>query len=1265
MNQHVQDWFVKWRAKYLTQNNCTGTEWRVQRTETGNYITNGCSGFATAPNENDTVSEGIGYGMVILAYMENSTNNTKAQFDGLYTYYKNHLDGAGLMNWQIPYCTSGGAATDADEDVAMALLMAEQQWGNSTGTFNYGAEATTIIGRILNNEITAANDIRPGDGWDGGNISYFAPYEYRMFASKTGVTRWNSVAQRTYGTIINYYMNGGGKASTYNTTTGLYTGLMPNWCNYDGTPWSPGAWAMRADTWWWDAIRHAWRIGYDYLLYGTSNSVLAYESSSRIANFFKTRYSGNPALIKSHYTLAGVETTYCRNDRTPDLCDEDVMNLPGPVGAVAVAAMSGDDQDWLNALYDRLVNMDAGTGPGNLTDTGVKWGTDYFCDILKMQYLLILTGNMPNPVGNPPTPTHTNTWDTRTPTPTPVGPGAFDDFETGVLVNPDTSESNGSVLTISNSAEQVYTGARALKGVTTGGSWAIFSIDSPYTGGLGYRNYTGATAVEFDIYCPAGKVFFVEIEEGAVNGADGERFSNRNNPTTKAGSGWQHVSLTLSTMTRDAYSPVTGNNVFNLGCIVSFLLQFEAPGTMTFYVDNVQFTGNFPTATRTPTASPTRTPAGTITNSPTRTRTATNTPYFTPTITPTHSITSTNTPYFSPTVTQTSTVTPNIPIDIFDDFETGVLKNPSTADTGGGATLTITNSNVSAYEGTRSMRAVTTGNGWAVASIDSPYDGGAGYRDFTGATGISFWVNMPAATTFFIKIVETNGQQWSNRNAAFTTGAAGWQQITLALSALTIDGYSPVGDGNTVLNLNIIKSVQFQWDNPGSKTMYIDYIRFTGIPTPTFTRTSTRTPTYTRTPAFSVTFTRTATGTATMTGTRTQTASSTGTTEATLSFTATSTRTATVTHTLTQVPPTAMPSGTGTYTRTVTATVTDTRTAVPSPTWTRTPTFTVTASHSVSPTITTTWTGTPPTSTATPTITASWTSSATGTPTLTRTATPTFTRTGTGTYTATPAFSNTATGSRTATATNTPIDTATNTFTRTATDTVTPTATSTVTVTASSSVSPTPSVSATITTTWTGTPPTSTPTPTVTETGTITRTVTPTFTLTRTNTPQDTATITATVLVPSFTATATRTVTQLPNATATMTRTAVYTSTATATITAALTPTFTPTLSPEPSDVFEIKNPLASPNPYSGAALLAVSFELTRPAQSVKLKLFTNSFRLIRAIELGSCPTGRSTRQVQAYQLGNLASGTYFYIISGTSDRGDSRSMAEKLIIIR
>ena len=81
LNSDVQAAYSKWKADSVT--------------------TNGAGGFqrVTRPNDsglllNSTVSEGIGYGLVIAVYM-----NDQTLFDNIWKYEQLHLDGNGLMNW--------------------------------------------------------------------------------------------------------------------------------------------------------------------------------------------------------------------------------------------------------------------------------------------------------------------------------------------------------------------------------------------------------------------------------------------------------------------------------------------------------------------------------------------------------------------------------------------------------------------------------------------------------------------------------------------------------------------------------------------------------------------------------------------------------------------------------------------------------------------------------------------------------------------------------------------------------------------------------------------------------------------------------------------------------------------------------------------------------------------------------------------------------------------------------------------------------------
>src|SRR5262249_37987817 len=85
----------------------------------------------------DTVSEGIAYGMLLSVYA-----GDKATFDGLWAYARKNFNSHGLMKWHLDkdgkpiddprYPGSGSnSATDADEDMAFALLKAFDKWGGA------------------------------------------------------------------------------------------------------------------------------------------------------------------------------------------------------------------------------------------------------------------------------------------------------------------------------------------------------------------------------------------------------------------------------------------------------------------------------------------------------------------------------------------------------------------------------------------------------------------------------------------------------------------------------------------------------------------------------------------------------------------------------------------------------------------------------------------------------------------------------------------------------------------------------------------------------------------------------------------------------------------------------------------------------------------------------------------------------------------------------------------------------------------------------
>ena len=182
----------------------------------------------------------------------------------------------------------------------------------------------------------------------------------------------------------------------------------------------------------------------------------------------------------------------------------------------------------------------------------------------------------------------------------------------------------------------------------------------------------------------------------------------------------------------------------------------------------------------------------------------------------------------------------------------------------------------------------------------------------------------------------------------------------------------------------------------------------------------------------------------------------------------------------------------------------------------------------------------------------------------------------------------------------------------------------------------TPSVTKTVTSTVTGTPPTATATPTITESSTIT----PTFSITETHT-----------ITPTFTATPSVTPTRTITRTATVTRTATIT----------LTP------SPVPTEaVFRVKDASCWPNPYvkNSGGTVRVKFNLSRAAQSVKIRIYTFGWRLVEEHSAaGGFSAGENFMELPANSL-NLANGMYYWVVRGISDKGFAGNSDTNVLII-
>lgn len=325
-NSYVQSEYASFKSKYLTSNGAGGYL-RIQRPE----------------NSNDTVSEGIGYGMLLAVYFDEQSN-----FNGLWNYAKSHFDARGLMHWQINSSNTvigSNAATDADEDMALALVFADKKWGG------YQSDATAIINAIYTNEVEAGTYVlKPGDTWGGStctNISYYSPGAYKVFAEYTGNNNWNNVITKCYQVI--------------NAAKNASTGLVPDWCTASGGSTSEVTWDSNKDSYYYDAVRTPLRLSWHAIWYGDSSATTYL---NLLTNFFASQGAGN---IKGGYTLSGsVIGNYADG---------------GFTGVAGAGAMGSTNRSFAQAIYPYMKSTKS---------------NQYFQDCLRMLSLLVATGNFPN-----------------------------------------------------------------------------------------------------------------------------------------------------------------------------------------------------------------------------------------------------------------------------------------------------------------------------------------------------------------------------------------------------------------------------------------------------------------------------------------------------------------------------------------------------------------------------------------------------------------------------------------------------------------------------------------------------------------------------------------------------------------------------------------------------------------------------------------------------------------------------------------------------
>lgn len=315
--------YDRWKAAYLV---AAGTEpdghprYRIRHSSGANP---------------DTVSEGQGYGMLLVAILAGHDPNARTLFDGLVEYARDHpsiLD-ARLMDWSVPANESPNppdddAAFDGDADIALALLLAERQWGNA-GRIDYRTVALERIAGLAQSARGPDSNLPMLGDWVEPNgstynqrtvrTSDFMPGHFRAFAWATGDSGWISATAAVEAAAA-------GLRSQYSTATGLLPdfAVPVSVANPALQPAPPDFLEGPYDgDYSYNAGRVPWRFATDALLTQSSASSA---TANAISSWALAETGGDPTQLRAGYHLNG----------TP-LPDSDYFStfFVAPIGAAA------------------------------------------------------------------------------------------------------------------------------------------------------------------------------------------------------------------------------------------------------------------------------------------------------------------------------------------------------------------------------------------------------------------------------------------------------------------------------------------------------------------------------------------------------------------------------------------------------------------------------------------------------------------------------------------------------------------------------------------------------------------------------------------------------------------------------------------------------------------------------------------------------------------------------------------------------------------
>lgn len=323
---------------------------------------------ASVDDNNLTVSEAHGYGMIATALMAGADPDAQRLFDGMVRYYQDHPSAGSsefLAWYQNTSCETeagGSSATDGDLDIAYALLLADRQWG-SCGSIDYRGLALELLKALSARVVDASRrwlllgDWVSGDSYHGNatRSSDFMPGHLTTFAWADSSGGWEGLSSSLYD-VMNSVQTGHARG----------TGLLPDFIQDPGSdprPAEPEFLEGPHDgAYYWNACRVPWRLAMDALHNGDDR---ARALLGPLNAWIQSETAGQPGRIVVGYTLDGQNVNEFSSQA-----------YVAPFGVAAMVA--AENQSWLNRVWLAAES----SGPQG-----------YYADSIKLLSMLAMSSN--------------------------------------------------------------------------------------------------------------------------------------------------------------------------------------------------------------------------------------------------------------------------------------------------------------------------------------------------------------------------------------------------------------------------------------------------------------------------------------------------------------------------------------------------------------------------------------------------------------------------------------------------------------------------------------------------------------------------------------------------------------------------------------------------------------------------------------------------------------------------------------------------------